>query len=163
MYVCIYCQSYCHSVCITSCLAIVVFLSLSLSLSLVRTDLWTACFAYLAPFSHPHCPLFPAFLCRRHSLAATYEDDIGDADLSRSQHGTGMSKNHVAKRFIAELERVSARTADNVFSQQTLFQIARDLQLPVNNIAEFIQTLNYQGYLLKRGNGTYKVMSAGGG
>lgn len=48
----------------------------------------------------------------------------------------------------------------NVFPAQELYQLVRDLQLPVPNVVEFVQNLNYQGYLLKRGPNAYKVVSA---
>ena len=86
---------------------------------------------------------------------------MGNVGVSLSQHGTGMIRNHLAKRFVGELERVAEQTAQSTFTQQALFQIARDLHLPIPNLAEFIQSLNYQGYLLKRGNNSYKLMSAG--
>lgn len=42
------------------------------------------------------------------------------------------------------------------FSQE-LFAIAKKIQLKVENFAEFLELLNNQGYILKKGPKTYQV------
>jgi DNA helicase MCM8 len=60
----------------------------------------------------------------KHSLFESYKDEVGNIDLQRSQHGTGMSKRGEPKRFISELSRVAYEQGNNRFSQEEMYAIA---------------------------------------
>ena len=100
------------------------------------------------------------FSCRKHSLYETAEDEFGNLDFQRSQHGTGMSKGGEAKRFVAELQTLADRTFNNLFTSQQLYQLSKDMQLRVANFEDFLDSLNNQGYLLKKGNKVFKLQTS---
>ncbi|KAI9209157.1 MCM2/3/5 family-domain-containing protein [Polychytrium aggregatum] len=85
------------------------------------------------------------------SLWETYEDEIGQMDFARSQHGTGMSKQAEPKRFVAELSQAARIRGTNRFSYDDLYQIAKDIGLKFDRFGDMIQSLNNHGYLLKKG------------
>lgn len=68
-----------------------------------------------------------------------------------------MSKRGEPKRFIAELSRVAYQNSNNRFSQEDLFHIAQQMNLSYANFQDLIDTLNNQGYLLKKGNRLYQL------
>src|SRR5690554_5557058 len=92
----------------------------------------------------------------KESLYERFEDELGNIDFRRS---SGMSKTKEVGRFMTELQRVSERSLNSVFSIQQLYQISTKMNLSVNNFEDFIDNLNTQGYLLKKGNRTYKLMT----
>jgi DNA helicase MCM8 len=104
--------------------------------------------------------LFSFNRSRKYSLYETYEDEFGNLDFQRSQHGTGMSKGGEAKKFVAELQALAERTFNNLFTTQQLYQLAKDMQLRVTNFEDFVDSLNNQGYLLKKGNQVYKLLTS---
>jgi len=97
---------------------------------------------------------------RKYSLYESCEDEFGNVDFQRSQHGTGMSKGSEAKRFVAELQNIVERTFNNLFTTQQLYQLGKDLGVGVKNFDDFIDSLNNQGFLLKKGNRVYKLSTS---
>eukprot|EP00049_Salpingoeca_infusionum_P023208 m.10918 g.10918 ORF g.10918 m.10918 type:complete len:726 (+) comp5632_c0_seq2:200-2377(+) len=93
----------------------------------------------------------------RNSLFDTYCDEFGRPDIQRSQFGSGMSKKAQTKVFVAELSRISDATYNTMFSIDQLKTVAQDMGLQVENFHEFISSLNFQGYLLKKGPSTYRL------
>jgi DNA helicase MCM8 len=91
------------------------------------------------------------------SLFEAYEDECGNYDLQRSQLGTGMSKKGEPKRFIASLQQIARETCNTRFTYQQLYQIAKEMNMRVNNFQDFLDSLNNQGYLLKKGNRVYQI------
>ena len=91
------------------------------------------------------------------SLWETYQNENGQLDFSRSQHGTGMSKKAQVKRFISELQRISHETSNSRFTFDNLFKIASQMRLEYDRFEDLIDTLNNQGFLLKCGNRIYKL------
>jgi DNA helicase MCM8 len=59
------------------------------------------------------------------------------------------------------LQRLAERQLNGVFSYQQLYQIGYEMKLNVTNFEDFIENLNTQGFLLKKGNRTYKVRFVG--
>ncbi|KXS19767.1 MCM-domain-containing protein [Gonapodya prolifera JEL478] len=87
----------------------------------------------------------------RHSLFECYEDEHGQADIARSQMGTGMSKRGDQKRFVSELQRLAQMTTNSMFAHDRLFEIAKD---------DFIDNLNTHGYLIKKPGRMYELTTA---
>uniref|UniRef100_A0A4W3KDN4 DNA helicase MCM8 n=1 Tax=Callorhinchus milii TaxID=7868 RepID=A0A4W3KDN4_CALMI len=79
----------------------------------------------------------------KHSLLDTYSDEFGRLDFHRSQHGSGMSKQSQAKRFIAALNRIGEQTYNNVFDVQQLKQLAREIHIQVKCISFVLQMSNF--------------------
>jgi DNA helicase MCM8 len=96
----------------------------------------------------------------KYSMMDTYSDDFGVLDFHRSQHGSGMSSRNQAKRFVAELNRISERTYNSLFSIQQMRQIAKDMRLRITNFDDFIASLNHQNFLLQKGPRVYQVQSS---
>ncbi|KAL1915308.1 uncharacterized protein VTP21DRAFT_6766 [Calcarisporiella thermophila] len=87
----------------------------------------------------------------KYSLYETYADAQGNMDFTRSQMGTGMSRKKEAKRFIAELYRISESNHNDKFTYQELYTLAQNMRLRCDNFNDFIDALNQQNYLLKKG------------
>ncbi|KAJ1342816.1 hypothetical protein BSLG_002635 [Batrachochytrium salamandrivorans] len=59
------------------------------------------------------------------SLWDTYEDDVGNIDFQRSQHGSGTSKKGEPRRFVVELQRLAKQRCSNRFSYDDLYAAAQ--------------------------------------
>lgn len=93
------------------------------------------------------------------SMMDTYGDDLGCIDFDRSQHGSGMSKKAQAKKFISVLTRKAAESYCSIFSLNDLRGYHRKLGL-TSSFLEFIDSLNNQGFLLKKGGRSYQLMTS---
>lgn len=93
----------------------------------------------------------------KYSLFEAYEDESGAYDFQRSQLGTGMSKKGEPKRFVAALQHIARESCNSRFTYQQLYQIAKEMKVVVSNFQEFLDSLNNQGYLLKKGNRVYQI------
>ncbi|KAJ3209863.1 DNA replication licensing factor mcm8 [Entophlyctis luteolus] len=91
------------------------------------------------------------------SLWDTYDDGIGGLCLPRSQLGVGSSKQNESKRFMAQLNRIVTETSFDKFNWDQLLEIAKEIGINVANFKEFVENLNHQGYLLKKGNRLYSI------
>jgi DNA helicase MCM8 len=94
------------------------------------------------------------------SMYDTFSDDFGQVHFQRSQNGSGMSSRSQAKRFIAELNRISETTFNSLFSVPQMKDIAKKIGIQVSNVIDFIGSLNNQGYLLKKGPKTYQLQTS---
>ena len=124
----------------------------------------------------------------RYSLVDSFADELGVLDFNRSQNGSGMSsRNKVkyqsiiaklsnlhtqvqllspiffiqAKKFIAVLQRRSELQSKSVFSASELREVAQTCGVHGTDFFDFINTLNNQGFLLKKGKQLYQLLSAG--
>ena len=84
----------------------------------------------------------------------TLLDEGGPVDFTRT---SGMSKQKDAQMFIKELSRVAESTACSVFSRHELSSLAKSLNIQSLDFDTFVDMLNTQGFLLKRGPGVYKL------
>ncbi|KAI9146044.1 MCM2/3/5 family-domain-containing protein [Paraphysoderma sedebokerense] len=91
------------------------------------------------------------------SLYDTTSDEFGNLDFQRSQLGVGMSKKGEPKRFVARLHAIADECYNNIFTYQRLQEIAREINLRVDNFKELVESLNNQNYLLKKGNNVYQL------
>ncbi|CAB3979134.1 DNA helicase MCM8-like [Paramuricea clavata] len=96
----------------------------------------------------------------KYSLVDTYSDGMGNLDFRRSQNGSGMSRNAQAKRFVAELERISELEYNSLFTIDQMKQIAKDLKLGISGFDDFIYSLNNQNFLLKKGARVYQLQTS---
>ena len=94
------------------------------------------------------------------SMYDTFSDDFGQVHFQRSQNGSGMSSRSQAKRFITELNRISEATFNTLFSVPQMKDIARKIGIQVANLSDFIESLNNQGYLLKKGPRMYQLQTS---
>jgi DNA helicase MCM8 len=70
-----------------------------------------------------------------------------------------MSSRKQQTAFVSLLNQRTKVTFNNVFTMGELFNLAREANLNVPSFEDFIETLNFQGYLLKQGGGTYKLQT----
>ena len=93
-------------------------------------------------------------------LLSPFSDGIttSDLDLSMSQIGSGgKSQGSLKKKFVAALDKVARRNNSDILEFEQMKQIA--MQLGIDNFKNVLESLNEQGYLLKRSAKTYKLLS----
>jgi DNA helicase MCM8 len=66
----------------------------------------------------------------------------------------------MVKRFIAHLHTVSDRRKSNIFSYDEIREEAERVIINFKNIGEFIELLNTQNYIIKKGPKLYQLLSS---
>ncbi|XP_047207829.1 DNA helicase MCM8 [Girardinichthys multiradiatus] len=95
----------------------------------------------------------------KHSLAVTYSDGLGNLDFERSQLGSGMSQRSAAKRLVNALHSHAQRTNQKQFDLQMLRSIADKMNIKVMDFQGLLNSLNEQGFLLKKGPKLYQLQT----
>ncbi|KAM3606786.1 uncharacterized protein V6R79_023226 [Siganus canaliculatus] len=95
----------------------------------------------------------------KHSLADTYSDGLGNLDFERSQLGSGMSQRSAAKRLVNALHSQAQKTNQKQFDLQTLRSLAVRLNIKVMDFEGLVNSLNEQGFLLKKGPNLYQLQT----
>ncbi|KAF9354727.1 DNA replication licensing factor mcm8 [Mortierella sp. AD094] len=82
--------------------------------------------------------------------------------LSQGQSQSGRGKSGSIKRYVAELQRVAFANSNNMFSYDQLYRTFQEMQLSgiTGGFSGFIDTLNNQNFLLKKGPKTYQLTTA---
>ncbi|KAG0228588.1 DNA replication licensing factor mcm8 [Actinomortierella wolfii] len=87
-----------------------------------------------------------------------------DPAQSTSPVSTTRGKSASIKRYVAELQRIAIANSDNMFSYQQLYEIFVNMRsgpggLPGirDDFASFVETLNLQNFLLKKGPRAYQL------
>ncbi|XP_012271842.1 DNA helicase MCM8 [Orussus abietinus] len=75
------------------------------------------------------------------------------------QSNLGKLTQNKAKRFLTLLTNEAARKQKNDFTKDELYNIGRNGNLQINNMFELIEKLNHEGFLLKLGSKSYKLIS----
>lgn len=94
------------------------------------------------------------------SMVDTFSDGDGLLDFSRNMNGSGMSKKNAAKTFVSSLQRQAHNLQKNIFSIDEMRQVAQVSGVKVNNFLDFIESLNNQGYIIKKSARVYQLLSA---
>jgi DNA helicase MCM8 len=92
----------------------------------------------------------------KESLYDVLTDEYGQLDFRRT---TGMSKSKQVNQFIAFLNQESQRQMKATFSHKELIEMARHFRVK-GDLDNFIDMLNQNGYLLKKGGNTYKLATS---
>lgn len=95
----------------------------------------------------------------RYSMIDTYSDQFGLLHFQRSQHGSGMSSNSKAKKFISALTTISQQTSSSYFTIQQMKQVCKELNIQIQDFDNFLFSLNNQGFLLKKGPKLYQLQT----
>jgi DNA helicase MCM8 len=90
----------------------------------------------------------------KQSMFQCKEDQLSCVDFRSS---SGMSNAKEARRFVAALQRESRLQCKETFTFQELIKLAQDIQISSNSVPQMIESLNLQGYLLKRGPRVYAL------
>ena len=69
-----------------------------------------------------------------------------------------MSKGSAKKKLVAALEKIAVQNGVDTFSVDQMKQIAMQIGMNTDKFSETIESLNTQGYLLKKGKGNYKLL-----
>ena len=94
-------------------------------------------------------------------MVDTFSDNIGLPDFSRSQMGSGMSSRGAAKKFVQVLQRQAEVQQKNMFTVDELKSLATAAKIAVSgSFADFIASLNNQGFLIKKSQKLYQLLSA---
>ena len=94
-------------------------------------------------------------------MVDTFSDNIGVLDFSRSQMGSGMSSRGAAKKFVQVLQRQAEVQQKNMFTVDEMKSLATAAKIAVSgSFADFITSLNNQGFLIKKSPKLYQLLSA---
>jgi DNA helicase MCM8 len=92
------------------------------------------------------------------SLFESAMDENGVMDMRRMPMGTGMSKRSGSKTFVALLTKRATEQSRNVFSHEELYTLAQQCKIDWGvSFVDFLESLNHQGYLLKKGGRNYQL------
>ena len=95
------------------------------------------------------------------SMIDTCTDDFGVVDYGRSQMGSGMSKKKQAKLLVRRLGEIAEETYNSLFTEQQLRTASNKMGITDNgSVRDLIESLNNQGYLLKKGHKTYQLATS---
>ena len=93
----------------------------------------------------------------KESLNDVLADEFGHLDFRR---GKGLSKSKQISVFMKVLHQKSKQRENAIFSQQELYGVAEEVKLQVDNFDSFIETLNVQNFLLRKGGNKFLVHSS---
>jgi DNA helicase MCM8 len=89
------------------------------------------------------------------SLLETFRTDAGTFDFGRR----GMSLAKQVKAFVGELNRQATNRNSSLFQTSDLLEIAGRMSLGVADFHGFLDTLNEQAYLLKKGSRLWQLQT----
>lgn len=92
----------------------------------------------------------------RESLMSVMEDDLGLGFVD-FRKVTGMSKSKQAVGFVEALKKHSNVVGKKTFAFNELRDFAVEIGMKVDKFDDFLDQLNFQGYLLSKGNRKYEV------
>ncbi|KAF8793806.1 DNA helicase MCM8 like protein [Argiope bruennichi] len=95
----------------------------------------------------------------KYSMRDTFSDELGNIDFDRSIHGSGMSKHSQAKKLINFLTKAAATKGDNCFLISEMKDLAMQAKISMNSFSSLLDTLNDQGFLLKKGFQLYQIQT----
>ncbi len=96
----------------------------------------------------------------RASMADTLSTSNSSLDFSRSLHGSGTSTRGAAKKFVAALQRHAEATRKSTFSVQEMKHVLSACGARVASFVDFLDSLNTQGFLLKKSSNMYQLLIA---
>ncbi|XP_072387605.1 DNA helicase MCM8-like [Diabrotica undecimpunctata] len=94
------------------------------------------------------------------SLNDVFSDEAGVLDKTRSQNGTGTSTKAQITRLLRLVQRVSDVETRSMFHTNELKQLSEQAGIARDKFFTVLDNLNLQGYLLKKGQGKYQLVTA---
>lgn len=95
----------------------------------------------------------------RSSMVDTFGDGDGALDFSRSLNGSGMSSRGAAKKFVLAMQRHAENLRRSTFSVEEMKMVLQSCGAKVANFFDFLQSLNTQGYLIKKTSKVYQLLT----
>ena len=93
------------------------------------------------------------------AFAALFRDKKGKKDFGRSQNSSGMASKSKWKKFIAFLSRSAETQSKKLFSINEMREVAKTAGLDTFGFNEFVDSLNNQGFLIKKGRNLYQLQT----
>jgi len=91
----------------------------------------------------------------KQSLFQCFQDEYGNVDFRKS---SGMSEAKEVRRFVVALQKQAMQRGSKTFKLEELREISEKIQIRVkSSFRDFIETLNYQNFLLKKGGQMYQL------
>lgn len=90
----------------------------------------------------------------RESMIETLTDETGTVDLGRA---SGMSRSNDAHRFMKALDVEAKRQRCGIFNRRNLKSVAERVGISGERFERVIETVNYQGLLMKKGVGKWTL------
>ncbi|KAK8395977.1 hypothetical protein O3P69_005220 [Scylla paramamosain] len=95
----------------------------------------------------------------RFSMKDAFADDLSLVEFQMSLGEAKTGSRGPVKKFIAGLTRLSEKTCKSTFSVNEMKQLIKQMNLKVPDFGDFLSTLNHHGYLIKKGQGVYRLSS----
>ena len=96
----------------------------------------------------------------RSSMSDTLGDGrTGSLDFSRASNGSGMSSRGAARKFVNALQRQAEILQKSKFRVEEMKETLRSCGCKVANFFDFFESLNNQGYLLKKSRDVYQLLT----
>ncbi|XP_037038366.1 DNA helicase MCM8 [Bradysia coprophila] len=95
----------------------------------------------------------------RHSMIDVFSTDVGTIQLQRNVNGSGMSQTSQIRQFVRILQVKSTQSNKTIFSLAELKEMAVNANLRFLSFTDAIETMNIQGFLLKKGSSLYKFLN----
>lgn len=89
----------------------------------------------------------------KETLVDMCTDEFGVVDFRRN---SGMSRSKKVKTFIQALQKLALRKHSSEFTTRELTELIHSMHLDILDVAGFLDILNDQNYLLKRGPGRWR-------
>ena len=96
----------------------------------------------------------------KQSIFDVFEDDFAVVADLRQRGGRGMSKQKMITSFIAELTRRAQQNNSAIFTKQQMYTIFHNEMHLNEPFDDFVEMLNLQNYLLKKGPQSYKLQTS---
>ncbi|CBK20375.2 uncharacterized protein [Blastocystis hominis] len=93
----------------------------------------------------------------KESLFEVLSDEMGMVDFQRT---TGMSKTKQVKLFVAALTKEAERRSNALFSVREMMEVASRNRIFVEDFMDFVDVLNQQAFILKKGGQMYQVQTS---
>ena len=95
------------------------------------------------------------------SLTVTALSSITTSIICRNCSGMSMGKQ--VKSYVKALSNAATRKRNSMFTKEEMAELARDMNLQTfreGGFDDFIDVLNQQNYLLKKGNRLYQLLTS---
>lgn len=93
----------------------------------------------------------------RFSMKDTFTDDLSLVEFQMSLGQAKTGSRGPVKKFIGGLNQLSEKTCKSTFSVSEMKQLIKQMNLKVPDFGDFLANLNHHGYLIKKGQGVYKL------
>lgn len=95
----------------------------------------------------------------KHSMIDVLSTDTGTIQVQRNVNGSGMSQTALIREFVKILQMKTSQMRKTIFSLSELKEMADNANLRFLSFGDTIETMNIQGFLLKKGSNLFKFLN----